>query len=67
MHGLLQNRDIATAGALGAHWAAAAVKLSKSVPPRWAHIGLGHANSNWTEGLAQQLSNHSKPAVRTPP
>lgn len=47
LHALLQGHELATAGRLAAYWAAAALRLSQSVPPRWAELGLGDP-SNWT-------------------
>jgi sulfofructose kinase len=47
LHALLQGHELATAGRLAAYWAAAALQLSQSVPPRWAELGLGDP-SNWT-------------------
>ena len=65
MHGLVQGRDIATAGALGTHWAAIAVELRQSVPPRWAELQLGPADDNWPARLALQPGSDSTPAVWT--
>lgn len=66
IHGLLQGRDIATAGALGAHWAAAALKLPQSVPPRWDQLQLGAANGDWSARLASQQGSHTTQVVWTP-
>lgn len=48
LHGLLQGHDLATAGRLGAYWAAAALALPQSVPPRWAQLGLGSPDGDWS-------------------
>ena len=47
MHGLLQARDLATAGRLGAYWAAAGLPLQQSVPATWAQLGLGPPTGDW--------------------
>jgi sulfofructose kinase len=47
LHGLLQGHDVGTAGRLGAYWAAAALRLSQSVPPRWAQLDLGDPAGDW--------------------
>jgi sugar/nucleoside kinase (ribokinase family) len=65
MQGLLQGKDIATAGALGAHWAAVALKLPQSVPPRWSKLRLGAASGDWSARLAPQPGSHSTPVART--
>jgi len=40
LHAMLQGHVLVTAGRLAAYWAAAAVKLRQSVPPRWEQLGL---------------------------
>jgi sugar/nucleoside kinase (ribokinase family) len=50
LHALLQGHELATAGRLGAYWAAAAIELPQSVPPPWAQLGLGDP-SNWASVL----------------
>jgi sulfofructose kinase len=52
LHGLLQGHDMGTAGRLGACWAAAALRLPQSVPPRWAQLALGSAAGDWATLLA---------------
>jgi sulfofructose kinase len=52
LHGLLQKIDVATAARLGACWAAAAVALAQSTPPRWAELGLGDPAGEWASQVA---------------
>jgi sugar/nucleoside kinase (ribokinase family) len=61
MHGLLQGRDIRTAGALGAHWAAASLKLAQSVPPRWAELELGEPSGDWSARLLRGMGSPTAP------
>ncbi|WP_367321035.1 carbohydrate kinase family protein [Streptomyces sp. HUAS ZL42] len=55
LHGLLEGEDMATAGRLGAYWAAAALPLAQSVPPGWEELGLGDAHGDW----AGRLGDHA--------
>jgi sulfofructose kinase len=52
LHGLLQGRELATAGRLGSYWAAAALTLPQSVPPRWTELGLGDPAGDWAPLLS---------------
>ena len=61
MHGLLQGSDMATAGALGARWAAASLKLAQSVPPRWAELELGEPRGDWSARLPHGLGYPTAP------
>jgi sugar/nucleoside kinase (ribokinase family) len=61
MHGLLQGNDIATAGALGAHWAAAALKVAQSVPPRWIELQLGPPSGDWSARFRRSQGNNRVP------
>jgi sugar/nucleoside kinase (ribokinase family) len=55
LHGLLQGKDVVTAGHLGAYWAAAALPLTQSVPPKWGDLELGDAGGDWAGRLGDQL------------
>jgi sugar/nucleoside kinase (ribokinase family) len=61
MHGLLQGKDIATAGALGVHWAAVAVGRMQSVPPRWDELQLDIPTGDWAARLVPQPGRHQHP------
>lgn len=61
IHGLVQGRDIATAGALGAHWAAASLALAQSVPPRWAELGVGEPGGDWSARLPRGSGSLTAP------
>jgi sulfofructose kinase len=52
IHGLLRGQDLAVACRLGAYWAATALGLSQSAPPRWDQLGLGEPGTTaWTSML----------------
>jgi hypothetical protein len=61
MHGLLQGKDIATAGALGVHWAGVAVGRMQSVPPRWDELQLDIPTGDWAVRLVPQPGRHQHP------
>jgi sulfofructose kinase len=46
LHALLQGHNLISAGRLGAHWAAVALELRQSAPPRWEQLGLG-GSADW--------------------
>jgi sugar/nucleoside kinase (ribokinase family) len=67
IHGLLQGVDMTRAGALGAFWAAAALNLPQSVPPRWATLRLGPADGDWWNRLAERRASGGAFVARTSP